>query len=314
MDETRNSTRTGGSGHVIAVGNQKGGVTKTSTAVHLGNALADIGRRVLIWDLDPAARASVHFGIPKENKYPGSFDVLVGQKPVEEAILTGDDPVESLNLPKNLHLIPAHRNLESVEAVLRQRNKFVNPRDVMKPAISDLRHEYDYIFLDTAPNAGFCTIGAYLTAPWFILTAIPEHFAIDGLNDAIADIKNAQSNGNQNVRLLGIVLCQVNQRYRSAQVISDVIRQTFTPKGGQSLKFATEISRTVRVPEAQAVGKTLFQTDPSHKVCDEYRQLARELEQRIKDFSQAKEAAGLEIRVADHVTQQPVEERAVSNV
>ncbi len=131
-----------------------------------------------------------------------------------------------------------------------------------------------------------------MAADFFILAAIPEHFAIDGLKAALNDITNAQKRGNRDLKLLGVVLSCVNKRYRTAQLLTGYVQKTFTPEGGQSLKFHTEISRAVVIPQAQQLGKTVFDVDPSHKVAEEYRQLAREVEQRVGAVSRepAKEA------------------------
>lgn len=268
--------------HIIAVGNQKGGVAKTTNCVHIAAALGELGRKCLIVDLDGNAGSTRHFGIPEAANFLGTFEVLTGDERAEDVIITGDEQADGVTLPKGVHLLPARRNLERIETALREKDKFVAPRDVFVAMLESVTPKYDYVFFDTAPNAGILTIATYLSAAWFILAAIPEHLAIDGLKAALDDIRNAQKRGNSDVALLGVVLSCVNKRYRTAQLLSKVVQDTFTPaEGGHSLKFDTEISRSVVIPQAQARGATIFELDPAHVVAEQYRSLAREVEQRL---------------------------------
>jgi chromosome partitioning protein len=267
--------------HVIAVGNQKGGVGKTTTCCHLAAALGEMGRRCLVWDLDMNHGATRHFGIPPET-FLGTFEVLMGEEMPEDVIVTHDD--EGVDLPTNVHLISARRNLEKIDHALLSKSKFIFLQDVLIKPLRSLYGKYDYIFLDTAPNATTPTIAAYKAAKWFVLTAMPDPFAIAGLTDALHDIEDAQNNGNEDLRLLGVVLAGVDKRTRLANTLTSYVEETFTIDPTKSLKFTTTISRSTAVPQAQKVGKTVFQTDPAHKVAEQYRALAKELEDRIASF------------------------------
>lgn len=281
--------------HIIAVGNQKGGVAKTTNCVHIAAALGELGRRCLIVDLDGNAGSTRHFGIPEEAKFLGTFEVLTGEEQAEDVIITGEEESEGITLPKGVHLLPARRNLERVESALREKDKFIAPGDVFGRLLNAVAPNYDYVFFDTAPNAGILTIATYLSVDWFILAAIPEHFAIDGLKAALDDIRNAQKRGNSGVALLGVVLSCVNKRYRTAQLLSKVVESTFTPADGEhSLKFDTEISRSVVIPQAQAKGATIFEIDPAHAIAEQYRQLAREVEHRLAAAQRTAAAAAAE--------------------
>ncbi len=280
------SNATGRTTYVIAVGNQKGGVGKTTNCVNLATALAELGKKSLIWDLDSNCGSTRHFGIPEEAKFFGTFEVLAGRERALDVIITGEE--DDVNLPGNVHLIPARRNLEGIDAVLRETDKFFVPRDILIEPMKELRGIYDYIFLDTAPHATTPTIASYIVADYFILAAVPEHFAIDGLKAALDDIRTAQRRGNSNLELLGVVLSCVNKRYRTAQLLTGYVQRTFTPEGERSLKFDTEISRAVAIPQSQQQGKSIFQMEPGHKVTEEYRQLAREVEARIALFVERK--------------------------
>jgi chromosome partitioning protein len=264
---------------VIAVGNQKGGVAKTTNTVHLAAALGELGRKCLIIDLDMNKGATKHLGVPSE-AFLGAYEVLTGEEAAEDVIITNDD--EGVDLPANVHLISARRNLENVEKALLQQNKFLITQDVLIEPLKSLEGKYDYIFLDTAPNAPLPTVAAYKAARWFILSAMPEPLAISGLADALLDIQAAQRHGNPNLRILGVVLSGIDgRRTRLATTLIQYVEDKFSVDGGPSAKFKTTISRSTVVPEAQRAARTVLQTDPTHKVAEQYRALAREVEERL---------------------------------
>ena len=265
--------------HVIAVGNQKGGVCKTTNTVHMASALGELGRRCLVIDLDMNHGSTLHFGIDPD-AFLGSFEVLVGaEQPIDVIITNADQEVE---LPPNVDVIPARRRLESIDQELAKQNKFLVTQDVLVEPLKTLKGRYDYIFLDTAPNATTPTIASYKAADWFILSAMPDPFAIAGINDALQDIQGAQVHGNHHLRLLGVLLSCVDSRTRLSRSLTSHVEEIFSMEGKESLKFDTEISRSIVVPGAQRVGKTVFQTAPAHKVTDQYRAVAREIEDRIR--------------------------------
>jgi len=266
---------------IIAIGNQKGGVGKTTNTVHIAAALAELGRRCLIFDLDMNHGATRHFGIPADS-FLGAFEVLTGEEKPLDVILTGQEEDEDIFLPENVHLIPARRKLEKIDQALAAKNKFIVTQDVLVNPLSTLHGRYDYIFLDTAPNATTPTIAAYKAADWFILSAIPDPFAIAGLNDALSDIQAAREHGNRKLKLLGVVISGVDKRTTLANSLTEYVDKIFTPDGGRSAKFDTVISRSTVVPQTQELGKTLFQTHKTHKVTDQYRALVREVESRIE--------------------------------
>ena len=266
---------------IIAVGNQKGGVGKTTNTVHIATALGELGRQSLIWDLDMNHGATRHFGIAAK-AYLGSYEVLIGAETPENVIMDGSD--QEIEMPKGVHLLPANRKLEQIDDTLASKNKFIIRHHVLIEPLKNLRGKYDYIFLDTAPNATTPTIAAYCAAEWFLLTAIPDPFAIEGLNDALQDIASVREHGNQGLAVLGVVLSTVNRRTRLGKALAEYVEQTFTLPSGLCLKFKTEIGRSTIIPTAQKLGKTVFQTEPTHKVTEQYRELAREFEAQFEQL------------------------------
>ena len=276
---------------IVAVGNQKGGVGKTTNTVHIARALAEIGRKVLIIDLDMNHGATRHFGIEPE-AFMGAFDLMVGDEIPNNLVLSATDKeLEGVSLPENVDIIPASRKLESIEKAVAEKSKFVSPQEVLRKPLAALRGEYDYIFLDTAPNATLPTLAAYMNADYFILSAMPDPFAIAGLNDALRDIMDAKERGNPGLVLLGVVISAVDKRTSLANSLSDFVEQSFRiGQNAESVKFKSTIGRSTVIPQTQKAGKTLFETHSTHKVTDEYRALAREIEERLLKIETPTEA------------------------
>lgn len=263
--------------HVIAVGNQKGGVGKTSNTLHLAAALGELGKKSLVIDLDGNCGSTRGLGCG--TNWVGTFEVLLGDEDPANVIVTSD-PAEGTDLPHNVELLPARRNLEEFEHEQRSRNKFADATATLFEPLRKLDGHYDFIFLDTAPNASAPTIAAYRAADWFLLSTEASKLSVDGLNDALTDIVAVREAGNAKLRLLGVIMCKVDSRTRLAATYAERIKNDFAA-AGELGAFSTLINRAVAVEEAQEQGKTLFQTAPDHKVAEQYRQLAREVLTRL---------------------------------
>jgi chromosome partitioning protein len=271
---------------VIAIGNQKGGVGKSTLAVHLSAALGEAGHQCLIWDLDMNRGATLQLGIPKEMPILGSYEVLTGaEDPLEVVVHNGD--LENIELPVNVSLIPARRNLEEIDVVLSSKYKFGNPKDILRPLVDSIRSEYDYIFLDTAPNLTIPTIAAYKAADYFLLSAIPEPLAIEGLNDALQDIATVRQQGNPSLRLIGVALSAIKGRStRLQRELVSYVQATFDSAPDPLLRsYKTHIGETTYVCDSQKQGKTMLQVYPDHKVTQQYRELAGEIASRLDEVS-----------------------------
>lgn len=268
---------------IIAVGNQKGGVGKTTNTVHIAAALGERGRRCLLIDLDPNDTATRHFGIEGE-AFMGAYEMLTGDEPPDSIVMTEAD--EGIALPTGVHFIPSSRKLEALDEVLPEKHgKFFSPRDILLEPLKGVLNRYDYILLDTAPNSRIPTRAAYLAADWFILSAMPEPFAVTGLTDALKDIQDAQRKMNPGLRLLGVVIAGVDRRTNLSNTLTDYVQAAFTTPDGESAKFRTIISRSTVIPSAQKSGKTVFQTNPDHAVAQQYRALVDEIESRLEKLS-----------------------------
>jgi chromosome partitioning protein len=283
MNETR--------ARIIAIGNQKGGVAKTTNAVQLAAALTEKGQRCLVWDLDMNCGSTQHFGIPDTMDILGTYEVLMGaEQPGDVIVRAGEVP--GVDLPERLDLLPARRNLEAIDQALTGKlGRFADPSAVLKEPLERLRGDYDFIFLDTAPNLTTPTIAAYKAADYFLLSAMPETFAIQGLSAALQDIKSVRERGgNPGLTLLGVIIGNVDGRQtRLAADLLAYVETTFGDLPPWMRKYETTISRTTIISAAQKAGKTIFQTEPKHKVTEQFRALAKELEARLRMVEQGRE-------------------------
>jgi chromosome partitioning protein len=156
-----------------------------------------------------------------------------------------------------------------------------------------LRGRYDYVFLDTPPQKTKTTIPALKAADYAVLSAMPDHLAVSALAEALSDIAVARRHANPSLALLGVIVCALPKpRTRLARELVDYVARTCTDPLGRTLKFTAEISRSVVIQEAQRMGRTIFQYQGDHPVADEYRALARELEERLAGRKAGGGAAG----------------------
>jgi chromosome partitioning protein len=263
---------------VITVGNQKGGVGKTTNTIQLAAALAERGRLSLIIDLDMTSGATKALRAPTDG-WMSSFELLTGAENAEDTIITNEE--EEVPLPPNVHLIPSSRKLAELDNFLGQ-NPWVIHQDLLVDPINRLRGRYDYVFLDTPPQKTKTTIPALKAADYAILTAMPDHLAVSALAEALQDIATAQKHANPKLMLLGVVVCAMPRpKTRLARELAGYVERTCVDPQGRTLKFKVDITRSVVLQEAQRMGKSIFQYQGDHPVADQYRALAKELEERL---------------------------------
>ena len=251
-----------GRARVIAIANQKGGVGKSTTAVSLGAALADIGYRVLVADLDPQGNASTGMGIRHDAREVTVYDVVVSEAEIREAIVP--TPVE------RLHAVPATIDLAGAEIELvSQFSRESRLKKAIEPVSEGV---YDFILLDCPPSLGLLTINALTAAEELIVPIQCEYYALEGLGQLLRNVSLVQQNINSGLRLSGIVMTMFDPRTKLSEQVVDEVRRHFG-----DLVYDVIIPRTVRLSEAPGFGQPITVYDAKSKGAEAYRQLAQEV-------------------------------------
>ena len=254
-----------GKARIIAIANQKGGVGKSTTAVSLGAALADIGYRVLVADLDPQGNASTGMGIRHDAREISVYDVVVTEADIERAIVP--TPVE------RLHAVPATIDLAGAEIELVSQ---FSRESRLKRAIAPVREGvYDFILLDCPPSLGLLTINALTAAEELIVPIQCEYYALEGLGQLLRNVSLVQQNINSELRLSGIVMTMFDPRTKLSEQVVQEVQRFFG-----DLVYGVIIPRTVRLSEAPGFGQPITVYDAKSKGAEAYRQLAREVAMR----------------------------------
>jgi len=258
---------------VLAVSNQKGGVGKTTTAINLGTALAAIGQRVLIVDMDPQGNASTGLGVPRETRRVTIYDVIVDGRPVADAAVETAVP--------GLHIIPADADMSGVEIELSQADRrSYRLRDAL--AAQDADRPYDYVLIDCPPSLNLLTLNAMAAADAVLVPLQCEFFALEGLTQLMKTVDMVRQSLNPRLEIQGLVLTMYDRRNAlSGQVEADV-RAHFGDKVYDSV-----IPRNVRVSEAPSFGKPALIYDLKCAGSQAYLRLAREVVARERGRLQA---------------------------
>lgn len=250
---------------IITIANQKGGVGKTTTAINLATALAAIGERVLIVDLDPQGNASTGLGIDRKDRKLSSYDLLIGEAGVTEASLPTAVP--------NLSIVPSTMDLLGIEMEIAQQSDRVFR--LRKALSTPQAFEFTYILLDCPPSFNLLTMNAMAAAHSVLVPLQCEFFALEGLSQLLETVDQVRRTVNPRLDIQGIVLTMFDARNNLAQqVVSDVRTHL-----GEKV-YHTLIPRNVRVSEAPSYGKPAILYDLKCAGSQAYLQLASEVIQR----------------------------------
>jgi chromosome partitioning protein len=262
---------------IITLANQKGGVGKTTTAINLATALAAIGERVLIIDLDPQGNASTGLGIDRRDRDVSSYDLMVGEATVAQAAMMTDVP--------RVALVPSTLDLLGVEQTISQQpDRAFKLRNAFK-ALDQLSIEeqpISYVIIDCPPSLNLLTVNALVAADAVLVPMQCEFFALEGLSQLLQTIEQIRTTLNPRLKIQGVVMTMFDRRNSlSEQVLQDV-RGTMG-----NLVYDTVIPRNVRLSEAPSYGKPALLYDLKCSGSQAYLRLATEVIRRERQLNAA---------------------------
>ncbi len=245
----------------ISIANQKGGVGKTTTAVNLGAALAELGFRVLVIDLEPQANATTGMGISHRNVEGSVYDVIMNDAPI-------DDCTEPTSV-RNLFVVPANIDLAGAEIELVP----AFSRELkLRRALAQVRDDYDFTLIDCPPSLGLLTVNGLAASDDVIVPIQCEYYALEGLGQLLRNVALVKSNLNPGLDVRGIVLTMYDARTKLAEQVEREVRNHF---GGKV--YRTVVPRTVRISEAPSFGQPVTVFDSTSRGALAYRELAKEV-------------------------------------
>lgn len=247
-------------GKIIAIVNQKGGVGKTTTAVNLAAGVGLAGKKVLLVDADPQGNSTSGFGINKKQVKTTSYEMLIGTGKLESAVIKTEF--------KNVDVVPSSMDLAAAEVDLIE----IEHREAqLKMALAASRENYDYIFIDCPPSLGLITINALNASDTVLVPIQCEYFALEGLSQLMASVRQVKRLYNPTLEIEGIVLTMYDGRLNlTGQVVSE-IKKYFANK-----LYKTVIPRAVRLSEAPSYGMPIQYYDKRSKGSEAYTDLAKE--------------------------------------
>lgn len=249
---------------IIAVANQKGGVGKTTTTINLGAALAEVGQKVLVVDLDPQGNASTGLGIEGNARRYTTYDLLLDDISLSEVILE--------TRTRNLRIVPATVDLSSadIELISNEKRSFLLHDALRQPAMDSFG--FDYILIDCPPSLNMLTINGMVAAHSVLVPLQSEFFALEGLSQLMITLREVRQTANPALRIEGVVLTMYDGRNRLSQQVETDARDNLG-----ELVFKTVIPRNVRLSEAPSYSMPVLSYDSDSKGAQAYRELAHEI-------------------------------------
>jgi chromosome partitioning protein len=245
---------------VIAVANQKGGVGKTTTSVNLSAALAEMGYRVLLIDLDPQGNATTGVGIDPRSLDGSMYEVLMGTAPLE-------DCMEGTSV-RHLFVAPASLDLAGTEIEL---VPMFSRELKLKQALDGSLEEFDFVLIDCPPSLGLLTVNALVAATEILIPIQCEYYALEGLGQLLGNVSLVQQSLNPELVISAIVLVMYDARTKLSDQVATEVRTHFSDK-----VLRTVVPRTVRLSEAPSFGEPITVFDPVSRGAIAYRELAKE--------------------------------------
>lgn len=247
-------------GKIISIVNQKGGVGKTTTSVNLAAAVGISGKKVLLIDADPQGNTTSGYGISKKTANVTSYDLLIGKATAANAIVKTEF--------KNVDIVPASIDLAAAEIDLIEIER---RESQLKLAVAGVREKYDYIFIDCPPSLGLITINALNASDTVMVPIQCEYFALEGLSQLMATVRQVKRLYNPTLEIEGIVLTMYDSRLNLTHQVVGEIKKYFADK-----LYKHPIPRAVRLSEAPSYGMPIQYYDKRSKGALAYNDLAKE--------------------------------------
>ena len=244
---------------IIAIANQKGGVGKTTTSINLAACLAEIGKKILLIDIDPQGNTTSGYGYNKNEIEFSVYDLLLGECSVEQVIMK--------EILENLDLIPSNINLAAAEIELFNEE---NKEYLLKNAIDPITNEYDYVIIDCPPSLSMLTINAMCAAEELIVPLQCEFYALEGLTQLLHTVSLVQERLNDHLEIRGIVFTMYDSRNNLSQQVVDNVKEYISDD-----IITHVIPRNVRLAEAPSYGMPINIYDERSTGADAYRKLAQ---------------------------------------
>jgi chromosome partitioning protein len=245
---------------IFSIANQKGGVGKTTTAINLSAYLSNLGKKVLLIDLDIQGNATTGLGINRNSLLSCVYNVLIGEVKVVDCIHKTE--------LENLFVLPSTINLAGAEVeLINSKGREVR----LLQELSSVVDQFDYIFIDCPPSLGIITINALCASDGVIIPLQCEYYALEGLTSFLNTFSLVQRKFNQKLKIRGILLTMYDSHTSLSQQVSSEVINYF-----KNQVFTTIIPRNVRLSEAPSYGKPIFIYDPNSKGAEAYKKLAME--------------------------------------
>jgi len=254
---------------IFALANQKGGVGKTTTAINLGTALAAMGRRSLVIDLDPQGNASTGLGIDRSRRSRGTYEVLLGGVTLGEAVVESQVP--------GLSIVPASVDLAGAEIELVTEDRREHR---LAEALKGFEARFDHVLIDCPPSLNMLTLNALVAADALLVPLQTEFYALEGLSYLVQTVERVKRNFNPRLELAGIILTMFDRRNTLSDAVANDVRAHFADR-----VFQTVVPRNVRVSEAPSHGLPVLVYDHRCVGAQAYIQLAAEFLKRYDGVS-----------------------------